>query len=676
MLTRYTSLFVSLIFISISSFSQTPCVGGFAGIYPCDQIDMMSHIPASSFGSNIESNDIWGWTDPVDGKEYAILGLNTGTAFIDISDPINPVILGQLPTHTTNSIWRDIKVYDNHAFIVSEAGGHGMQVFDLTQLSSVVAPPVVFSETAHYAGFGKAHNIVINESTGKAYGVGTNTFSGGLHIIDISTPASPTLIGDYALDGYTHDAQVVSYTGPDSDYAGSEIAFNSNENTLTIADVTDPTDAQTISTSAYSGSAYSHQGWLTPDQRYFLLGDELDEYYGNVSNTTTYIWDCLDLDNPVMIGTYVATTAAIDHNLYTRENFIYQSNYRAGLRILDGSDIANANLSEVAFFDVYPNNDNASFNGSWSNYPYFDSGVIAVSHIEDGVFFLLPKFVTTAQTAQTTCATDDVVYDITVEEGFAGPVNLSVSGLPMGAMANFSQNNVSGATTVQLTISNLGAASGLYTMTVSGQSTELVYTADIELTVNAALVWYEDSDSDGYGNNSSPLLACSQPAGYVTDNTDCDDTNNLKFPNNPEVCDGLDNDCDGLVDNGVMNTYYYDNDLDTYGDASVSLEACSPPAGFVADNTDCDDFNAAKYPGAPSTNEGIDNDCNGLVDADEEAVCLGDYDSNGVRDVGDLLFFLADFGCMSSCAADLNNDDLTDSTDLLLFLGVFSTACP
>ena len=118
----------------------TPCVDGFAGIYPCDQVDFMSHLTPGEVGGG-EMNDIWGWTDPLDGKEYALLGRTTGTAFIDITDPNNPVYLGNLPTHTVSSLWRDIKVYADHAFIVSEASGHGMQVFDLTQLRNVPNPP-------------------------------------------------------------------------------------------------------------------------------------------------------------------------------------------------------------------------------------------------------------------------------------------------------------------------------------------------------------------------------------------------------------------------------------------------------------------------------------------------------------------------------------------------------
>ena len=332
-------------------------------------------------------NDIWGWIDPSDGTEYAILGRSTGTSFIDISDPANPIMVANLPTNTVTSFWRDIKVHDNHAFIVSEASGHGMQVVDLTQLGSIENPPQDIEADALYTGWGNAHNIVINESTARAYGVGTATFVGGLHILDISDPLNPTLIGDYAGDGYTHDAQVVSYIGPDGNYQGKEIAFCCNENTVTIVDVTDPTDATMISSVGYAGSSYTHQGWLTEDHRYFMSNDELDEQDYGV-NTTTFIWDVSDLSDPQLIGTFVSETSAIDHNMYVLDTLVYQSNYRAGLRVLDLTDIENGELDEVAYFDVYPSSDAAQFNGSWSNYPYLPSGVIPVSHIEEGVFFL------------------------------------------------------------------------------------------------------------------------------------------------------------------------------------------------------------------------------------------------------------------------------------------------
>lgn len=155
-----------------SSNAQTPCSGGMAGTYPCNKVDLLAHIPLSTFGSS-RGNDCWGWTSPNTNKPYVLMGLNDGTAFVDITDPINPIYLGKLPKQSSNSTWRDIKVYQNHAYIVSEADLHGMQIFDLTQLDTIThgGIPRTFSNTAHYNGFRDCHNMVINEQTGYGYRV-------------------------------------------------------------------------------------------------------------------------------------------------------------------------------------------------------------------------------------------------------------------------------------------------------------------------------------------------------------------------------------------------------------------------------------------------------------------------------------------------------------------------
>jgi len=357
-----------------------------AGGYPCDGVDLLTFMANGDIGGG-NSNDIWGWTSPTTGNEYVLLGKSVGTSFIDISDPELPRYLGILPTHTTNSTWRDIKTYGDYAFIGSEAGDHGMQIFDLNILDTVTVVPQTFVNTAHYDGFGDSHNIVINENFARAYGVGTNTAAGGLHVVDISDPLNPTIAGTFAEDGYTHDAQVVTYAGPDTEHVGKEIAFCFNADYLTIVDVDDPTDMVMLSTETYANEGYTHQGWCTPDHQFILMNDEGDENSFGI-NTRTLIWSVIDLDAPVLIGEYSHPTLAIDHNCYIEGQFAFQSNYRAGLRILGIQDVSNANLSTEAYFDVVPADDNANFSGSWSNYPYFGSGVIAVSSIGDGLFLV------------------------------------------------------------------------------------------------------------------------------------------------------------------------------------------------------------------------------------------------------------------------------------------------
>ncbi|HEY7184981.1 MAG TPA: choice-of-anchor B family protein [Vicinamibacterales bacterium] len=369
--------------------AETTCTNGMAGPYPCRDIDLMAFLPPEEIGGGT-GNDIWGWTDPLTGREYALVGRSTGTAFVDISTPTRPVYLGILPTHTVNSTWRGIKVFANHAFVVSEALNHGMQVFDLTLLRDVVNPPTTFAETAYYAGFGSTHTLALNSQTGFAYAVGTRTCEGGLHVVDVREPASPRTAGCFALDGYTHETQCVVYEGPDTLYRDREICLSSNEDTLTVVDVTDKLEPIQLSRTGYDGSAYTHQGWLTEDQRFFLVNDETDETTFK-HPTRTYIWDVSDLDGPVLAAYYDGPTPSIDHNLYIRGDLVYESNYRSGLRILDVNDVARGTLRERGFFDIYPADDAPAFNGAWTSYPYFASGSVVVNGIEQGLFVLRPR---------------------------------------------------------------------------------------------------------------------------------------------------------------------------------------------------------------------------------------------------------------------------------------------
>lgn len=377
------------------------CKDELAGDFPCKDVDMTSFVSMLDLGADrgIRTNDLWGWEDSQTGREYAIVGLSNQTSFVDVTDLFNPIYLGKLPLPSTAnmSVWRDMKVYKDHAYIVSDgAGAHGMQVFDLRQLRDVTTP-VTFEETNHYGEIFSAHNIVINEETGFAYSVGSSsggeTCGGGLHMIDLKDPANPVFAGCFSDGssgrrgtGYSHDAQCVIYRGPDTKYAGQEICIGSNETALSIANVTDKSAPYSISIATYPNVAYAHQGWLTDDQRYFYLNDELDEAENLVAGTRTLIWDLIDLDEPVLAGEYIAETTETDHNLYVKGNLMYQSNTGAGLRILDITDPVKP--FETAYFDTSPIGGRGV---SWSNYPYFKSGSIVVTAGFYGLFILKKK---------------------------------------------------------------------------------------------------------------------------------------------------------------------------------------------------------------------------------------------------------------------------------------------
>ena len=371
--------------------------------FGCKNVDLISFLPVSDIGGGrgVRVNDIWGWTDPETGVEYALVGRNEGTSFVSLADPGNPVYVGNLPMTEGSraNVWRDIKVYKNHAYIVADgAGEHGMQILDLTKLREFDGEPLQLEETALYTGIHSAHNVVINEETGYAFIVGSsgggNTCGGGLHMLNIQDPTNPVFEGCFSDPstgrsgtGYSHDAQCVIYNGPDEDHQGSEICFGANETAVSIADVTDKQNPVALSTATYPNYGYVHQGWLTEDHKYFFQNDELDELMGAVERTRTMVWDVTDLDDPQLLREFYVEIPSSDHNLYIKDDKMYQSNYVSGLQVIDVSDPANP--VKVGDFDTDPfSKDAPGFAGTWSNYPFFKSGLVIMTSGREGLFVL------------------------------------------------------------------------------------------------------------------------------------------------------------------------------------------------------------------------------------------------------------------------------------------------
>ena len=232
--------------------------------------------------------------------------------------------------------------------------------------------------------------MVINPESGFGYVVGTsrnNKFKGGVYFLDLNDPQSYRFVGGYGEGGYSHDAQVVNYNGPDMDYIGKEIFLGSNESKLVIVDVTDKENPTAISEISYQNPLYTHQGWFDKDQRFFILGDELDESRIG-GKTRTLVFDLNDLDNPILHYSYYGPTNAIDHNGYVKGNLFYLANYTAGIRVIDINDLENKNMREIGFFDTFPENNSTTYNGAWNVYPFFETGVIAISDINRGLFLI------------------------------------------------------------------------------------------------------------------------------------------------------------------------------------------------------------------------------------------------------------------------------------------------
>ncbi len=385
------------------------CEEGAIELFECSNMEVVSFTPVSELGGarGVWVNDVWGWTDPETKRDYAIVSRRDGAAFVDLTDPAQPRLMGTLPRTAGSrpSVWRDIKVFQNHAYVVSDgAGAHGMQIFDLTRLRSVTDAPVTFTEDTRYDRIQSAHNVVADTASGFLYVVGAtgggDTCGGGLHMIDANDPKAPVFAGCYTnaaggrARGYTHDAQCMVYRGPDRRYEGRQICVGSNEVEINIADVTDKDNPIVIGRSGYPNVAYAHQGWFDETQRYFYMGDEGDEVAGLVDRTRTLVWDLAELDDPILIKEYFGPVASSDHNLYVKDDRAYMSNYGSGLRVLDISDPENPH--EIAFFDSAPLGNNeagmsSTASGAWSNYPFFESGVVVFTSVREGLFVVRVK---------------------------------------------------------------------------------------------------------------------------------------------------------------------------------------------------------------------------------------------------------------------------------------------
>ncbi len=343
---------------------------------------LLSWLPLGSLSAGaVNGNDCWGYAAP-SGREYAIIGTSNGTAFVEVTDPTDPVLVSFI--NGPGSLWRDMKVFGNRAYAVSEGGG-GIQVFNMSLIDSGI---VTVPNAVTAGGNNRTHNVFINEASGYLYRAGGGNEVLGARIYDLNASLdNPPFIAEWN-DRYFHDLQVVTMTT--GAFAGREICFGFSENQanggdpgVDILDVTDKQNITLIDSFRYSTPVFSHQGFISPDEQYLYINDELDEINLGV-NTTTRVVDISDLANPVEVGTFTTGLPAIDHNLYLKDNLIFQANYRSGIRIFDATNpIA---PTEIAFFDTYPEDDLPEFNGLWSNYPFLPSGIIIGSDLEKGLF--------------------------------------------------------------------------------------------------------------------------------------------------------------------------------------------------------------------------------------------------------------------------------------------------
>ena len=386
--------------MSFLEMASSTCTGGFAGEYPCQGIDFMSRVPLSSFtGNPLSASNLWGYVDLDDDREYAIIGLRNGTGVVDITDPVNPVVVGHIAG--VSSQWREVKVYqfwnasasrwDAYAYVTTEGSGGGIQIIDLTQLPTSVSlantwTGVSTSHTDHVSNINYSTNVSNNPNFPPIlYISGSN--KGGLRFVSLANPTNLTEIG-FWTGTYSHDTYAHVFTDARANQCAPghnpcEVVFSfAGTPGLKIIDVTNKSAPVTLSTFTYPQLGYTHSGWISSDGNYIYLHDELDEQNFGVNGRIRTI-DITNLAAPFVSNVYTTSNAAIDHNGYTIGNKFYFSNYTRGIGVLDVTD-PNAPV-ELSFFDTYPTSNTATFNGAWGVYPYLPSGNIIISDIQRGL---------------------------------------------------------------------------------------------------------------------------------------------------------------------------------------------------------------------------------------------------------------------------------------------------
>ncbi|MDH3268066.1 MAG: choice-of-anchor B family protein [Ignavibacteria bacterium] len=311
-----------------------------------NNVTLLSHInqyPSAGY------NDIWGYVDGT-GNEYALLGVRTGTSIVNLANPQNPVEVAFIPG--PQSIWRDIKVHNSYAYVITEqtGSGQGLQIIDLSQL-----PTTATLVNTIDTWFSRAHNIFIDD--GFAFVIGTNS-GGGMHILDLSNPVNPTRTSYYTGSGYIHDV-----------YVWNDTVVACAEDVYDLVDVTNKSNAQLISSSIALPGIYAHSGWMTEDKRYFFGTEEFNQI-------DITVWDLVDRTSwNLVVPTWEMSSNSTVHNLFIKGNYAHVSYYSDGYVVLDISDPLNPTLAGQ--YDT-PN--------MWGCYPYLPSGITICSDIDNGLW--------------------------------------------------------------------------------------------------------------------------------------------------------------------------------------------------------------------------------------------------------------------------------------------------
>lgn len=388
-------------------------------------------------------SNIWGYAR--DGREYALIGHDAGTSIIDIADPENPVEIVMIPGPTApGTIWREIKVWNDYAFVVSEHtipnGFSGVQIIDLSLLPATATLVNNYRWPGVDSTNARAHSVSVDDGgylyiQGGTATLGEGGVQGGIRILDISDPENPVPVSVHP-PLYVHDTFI-----RDTLLFASNIFEGGHMEILSVADRANPVLVHTLT----YPNGFSHNSWATEDGNFLLSTDE-------IVGLTMKVWDITVLwdadpgndDQIALVGEYIGDSGSIPHNVYVRGDHAYLSHYLEGAKVLDISDPADP--VEVGYYDTHPA-PGGSFDGDWGVYPFLPSGNIIVSDVQTGLYVFR--------------------FDTVGAGGVEGTVTSASDGRPVaGATLMFIEANKV-VTTDPLGFYSLRTSEGVHTLAIS-----------------------------------------------------------------------------------------------------------------------------------------------------------------------------------------------------------------
>jgi choice-of-anchor B domain-containing protein len=325
----------------------------------------------------IRYQSCWGWVNPVDQKEYGIIGSTAGTYIIDVTDPTNLIQADYIPHRQTDCIWHEYKTYGNYLYIISDDGGNNsLQIADLSTLPD--SAHVIYDSNAIFT---HSHTLYVDGN--KLY-VGSVSQTGNfssMNVYSLNNPALPVLLrrldSDYPAIGSVHDMFVINDTVFAScGYQGLYIFHYDS-----VANQFNPLGTLTN----FPTQRYNHSSFISPDHDYLYMCDEVPD------GMPFSVVDIRDISNPAVIGTYNTHTGATPHNPYVKDNLLYIAGYQDGLYIYDITNPVTPTLA--GFFDTHPQNPagtypSPAYQGCWAAYTDLPSGNILASDMQLGLFVL------------------------------------------------------------------------------------------------------------------------------------------------------------------------------------------------------------------------------------------------------------------------------------------------